>query len=125
MRDGSRQVKRILASLRYPAIPAHLAGRIDAAIAAEAAIRTRGEPMSRDVVGRSTTLAAQAAKAKAEAKRLKEDVRKLAGLVGETEHAISDTMDRLASEHPHHAELLRELSQDAKRGVAQAKELAA
>jgi|SRR5215472_7290414 len=124
MRGGARQVKRILASLRYPAIPAHLAGRIDAAIATQAVIRASGAATSR-VVERSSALALQAAKAQAESKRLKEDVKKLAGLVGQTEHAISETMDRLASENPPHAELLRELSRDARRGVAQAKELAA
>src|SRR5215472_12293142 len=124
MSVGARQVKRILASLRYPAIPEHLAGRIDAAIAAQAVIRASGAA-TRRVVERSSALSLQAAKAQAESKVLHAEVRKLAGLVGETELAISRTMDTLASDHPHHAELLRELSQDAKRGVAQARALAA
>ena len=122
MSDETRHVKRLLASLRYPPMPEHLADRVDAAIAAEAEIRAGGEAMTR--VSSGTALVRQAAKARAQSKVLGEDARKLAGLLGETEHAISRTMDRLASQDPVHAEMLAKMSRAATLGAAQATALA-
>src|SRR5215467_3841831 len=92
--NATQQVRGLLAGLRYPAIPEHLADRIGAAIAAEAAIRAGGDALTRVVVSSSSgsELARQAAKARAESKLLHEDVRKLAELVGETEQTMATTL---------------------------------
>jgi hypothetical protein len=121
MSEDTEQVKRLLAGLRYPAIPEHLADRIDAAVSAEAAIRA-----GRVIVGSISRpeLAQQAAKARAESKMLREDVTMLAGLVSETEDAMATTMDKLASQHPDHAEILGELSRAARLGATRATALA-
>jgi len=124
--NATQQVRRLLADLRYPAIPEQLADRIGVAIAAEAAIRAGGDALTRVVVSSSSgsELARQAAKARAESKLLHEDVRKLAELVGETEQTMATTLGKLASQNPAHAELLDELSRAATLGATRAAALA-
>jgi hypothetical protein len=120
--DDTQQVKRLLADLRYPTIPEYLADRVDAAVRAEAAARADGEAMRRAFVSSIARpeLAREAAKARAESRVLHQDVAKLAGLVGETEHAMATTLSKLASQNPAHAELLGELSRAATLGERQA-----
>jgi len=119
--NDAQQIKRLLAGVWYPEIPGEVAEQIDAAIATEAAIRIAW-PSHRfeSVASQTAVMARHAAKARAEAEAMREETRRMSQLADDTQGAVVETIERLASMYPGNAEILDELHQAATLGAARA-----